>query len=268
MQRQRRTRATFLLMLSFVCGSALADPVSNFVSAITRWDGDNIARWHAPLCPTVAGVSAEQAGYLRARILEVAAAVRAPAAIEQQCEGNLLIVLTEHPDQIWAAWRARYPKLFSRESRQNIERIVDVTRPVSTLQNATGEAVGKSSINRDDPGQGHRMSDSRFRKGSAEDIYSVLVVVNTSATGTATFGQLADYIAMVSLARVDPRLDPSADLADAPTILKVFAKDSTGAPQQLTKWDQGFLKGLYQGGDALTRKRADIAKSMRDEIAL
>jgi hypothetical protein len=57
-------------------------------------------------------------------------------------------------------------------------------------------------------------------------------------------------------------------MADAPTILKVFAKDSSAAPKQLTKWDQGFLKGLYQGGDALTRKRADIAKSIRDEVAL
>ena len=266
MQRQRK-RAAFLL-LSLVCGSTMADPVTDFVSAISRWDGDNIARWHAPLCPSVVGVSAEQAEYIRARILEVAAAVKAPAAGDKGCEGNLLVVLTEHPDQIWTAWRARYPKMFSRESRQNIERIVDLTRPVSTLQNATGEAVGRTSIVRDDPGQGHRMSDSRFRKGSAEDIYSVLVVVNTSATGTATFGQLADYIAMVSLARVDPRLNPVSDLADAPTILKVFAKDSTAAPKQLTKWDQGFLKGLYRGGDALTRKRADIANVMRDEIAL
>jgi hypothetical protein len=217
---------------------------------------------------SVVGVSAEQAEYVRARILEVAAAVRAPAASDKQCQGNLLVVLTEHPDQIWTAWRTRCPKMFSRESRQSIERIVDVTRPVSTLQNATGEAVGRPSVDREETGQAHRMSDSRFRKGSAEDIYSVLVVVNTSATGTATFGQLADYIAMVSLARVDPRLDPGADLADAPTILKVFAKDASAAPKQLTKWDQGFLKGLYQGGDALTRKRTDIAKTIRDEIAL
>jgi hypothetical protein len=87
--------------------------------------------------------------------------------------------------------------------------------------------------------------------------------------GTATFGQLADYIAMASLARIDPRLDPDADLAGTSSILRLFGQSSEGVPSKLTNWDQAFLKGLYRSRDAvLLRQRNDIALSMRDELAV
>jgi len=272
-------RTTAVLLLSLLCGSAaIADPqtanetqadaITTFVTNITRWDGEMIARWRIPVCPSVAGASAEQADFIRSRILEVAAAVHAPASGDKQCAGNLLIFLTEHPDQLWTAWRDRYPKMFARESRQSIKRIVDVTRPVVTWQNAALNATGMPSSARGaDHAPEYRLSDSRFRSSVSEDFLSVIVVVNTSATGSATFGQLADYIAMVSLARVDPRIDADNDLAGAPTILKVFAKDFANAPRRVTNWDEAFLKGLYRGSDPLTRKRAEIVRTMRDELA-
>lgn len=265
-------RITTAVLLSLLCGSAIADSqtaneaqanaVTAFVTNITRWDGEMIARWRIPVCPSVGGATAEQADFIRSRILELAAAVHAPASGDKQCEGNLLIFLTEHPDQLWAAWRDRYPKMFARESRQSIKRIVDVTRPVVTWQNAALNATGMPSSARGaDRLPEYRLSDSRFRSSVSEDFLSVIVVVNTSATGSATFGQLADYIAMVSLARADPRLDPDSDLAGAPTILKVFGKDFASAPRKLTNWDEAFLKGLYKGNDPLTRKRAEIVRT-------
>jgi hypothetical protein len=274
----RLGKITASVLLSLVCGAALADPqavdeaqpsaITAFVSNITRWDGERIARWRIPVCPSVSGATAEQAGFIRSRVLEVAAAAHAPASGDKQCEANLFIFLTEQPEQLWTAWRDRYPKMFARESRQSIKRIVDVTRPVVTWQNAALNATGMpSSALGADRLPEYRLSDSRFRSSVSEDFLSVIVVVNASATGQATFGQLADYIAMVSLARVDLRLDPNSDLADAPTILKVFARDFAGAPKKLTNWDAAFLKGLYQGSDPLMRKRAEIVSTMRAELA-
>ena len=276
--RRAHTKITGAALLSLLFGSATADPqagneaqadaITGFVSSITRWDGDMIARWRIPVCPVVAGATAEQAEFIRSRILELAIAVHAPASVDKQCEGNLLIFLTEHPDQLWAAWRDRYPKMFARESRQSIKRIVDPARPVVTWQNAALNASGMPSSARGaDHAPEYRLSDSRFRGSVSEDFLSVIVVVNTSATGQATFGQLADYIAIVSLARVDPRIEPEVDLAGAPTILKVFGKDFANAPRKLTNWDEAFLKGLYKGSDPLTRKRAEIVRTMRDELA-
>jgi hypothetical protein len=274
----RLGRITGSILLSLLCGSANADPqaaneaqhsaINAFVSSLTRWDGQSITRWRVPVCPSVSGATPEQAEFIRSRVLEVAAAANAPASGDKQCEGNLLIFLTEQPGQLWASWRDRYPKMFSRESQQKVKRIVDVTRPVATWQNAALNATGMPSVQRgaDRPPE-YRLSDSRIRSSVSEDFLSVIVVVNTSATGAATFGQLADYIAMVSLARVDPRLDPNSDFAGAPTILKVFARDFASAPKKLTNWDEAFLKGLYKGSDPLMRKRAEIEKSMRDELA-
>jgi hypothetical protein len=80
---------------------------------------------------------------------------------------------------------------------------------------------------------------------------------------TPTFGQLADYIAMISLARID--LD--ADFGDAGSILRVFAKNAEGAPKRLTNWDHAFLKALYRPDRASLRPRTDIMLTMREELA-
>jgi hypothetical protein len=68
------------------------------------------------------------------------------------------------------------------------------------------------------------------------------VVINDAETGKATFGQLADYVGMVALARVDL----SADFAGVDSILRLFATSdpTTAAPARLTQWDQSFLKTL------------------------
>lgn len=248
----------------------LRQAIVAFVSNITRWDGENVARWRMPVCPSVSGTTPEQGEYIRSRVLEVAASVNAPFSDDKGCEANLLVILTDHPEQMWAAWRARNTKMFFGESPETVKRIVDGTRPVTTWQNARlNNADGTPPIKRgtNQPGE-YRLIDSHIRGSVAEDIFSTIVVVNTSATGGATFGQLADYIAMVSLAHIDPRIDADADLPGSSTILRLFAKSSAGVPSRLTNWDQAFLKGLYRSRDAvLLRQRSDIMLSMRDELA-
>lgn len=275
-------RTTASVLLSLLCGSAIAEPqpanepqlsaISAFVAGITRWDGERIARWRVPVCPSVSGATAEQGEFIRSRVLELAAAVHAPASGDRQCEANLIIALTEQPAQLWTSWREQYPRMFARESPQNVKRIVESRRPVVSWQNAVlssaRNAAGTAPIDRrTSPIPEYRLSDSRFRSSVSEDIASAIVVVDTSATGGVTFGQLADYIALVSLARVDPRLDPNGDFAGAPTILQVFGKDAARAPKKLTNWDEAFLKGLYRGNEPLMRKRAEIVRVMREELS-
>jgi hypothetical protein len=250
----------------------LRQAIVTFVSNITRWDGQNVARWRKPVCPSVAGAAPEQGEFIRSRVLEVAASVGAPFSSDKKCDANLLVILTDQPEQMWAQWRARHPKMFSSESPENIKRIVETKRPVVTWQNATvnnsdgtppdtNRMLGRSRPQ-------YRLIDSHIRGSVSEDVFSAIVVVDTSATGRATFGQLADYVAMVSLARIDPRLDPDTDLAGTTSILRLFGQSSEGVPPRLTNWDQAFLKGLYRSRDAvLLRQRNDIALSMRDELA-
>jgi hypothetical protein len=75
--------------------------------------------------------------------------------------------------------------------------------------------------------------DSRIASSVAQDVSAVVVLVDTKETGTATLGQLTDYVAMAGLARIDLH----ADLASSSTILRLFEpSDSDGAPSGLTDW--------------------------------
>jgi hypothetical protein len=237
---------------------AVRQAIVTFVSNVTRWDGENVARWRDPVCPSVSGATHEQGEFIRARILAISAATGAPLGDNEKCEANLLVILTAEPDELWTTWRARHPAMFAEESRQNIERSLDADRPVLVWQNLIlNNADGTR------PGTAYRHIDSRIRSSVAEGIFSVVAVVDTTAMGGATLGQLADYVSMVSLARIDPE----ADFGSAATILRLFTKSSEGAPSRLTNWDQAFLKSLYTGRDAWVQQRSFIMTRMREELA-
>jgi hypothetical protein len=125
-------------------------------------------------------------------------------------------------------------------------------------------ADGTSPITSPTKSPEYRLRDSRIKSGVAENIFSVVVVVDTTRTAGATFGQLADYVAMVSLARIDP----DADFADSPTILRLFAEPSLErVSTRLTTWDQAFLKALYRTYDPLLHPRGVIATNMAQDLA-
>ena len=90
----------------------LREAIVTFVSNVTRRDGENVARWHSPVCPSVSGATPEQGEFIRSRILEIAASVRAPVGRNQKCQPNLLVILTEQPAQLWESWRTRSPGMF------------------------------------------------------------------------------------------------------------------------------------------------------------
>jgi len=75
-------------------------------------------------------------------------------------------------------------------------------------------------------------------------------------------GQLADYVAMVGLAK----LKPGANLGDAPTILKLFDGAPGAAPTGLTDWDHAFLKSLYSTEQVEVEQSGQIARAMVRDI--
>ena len=73
---------------------------------------------------------------------------------------------------------------------------------------------------------------------------------------------------MVSLARIDPRLDPDADLAGTSTILRLFGQELRRRAVEAHELGPGVPEGTLQvAGRVLLRQRTDIALSMRDELA-
>lgn len=232
---------------------AMRKAIYTFVQNVTRFDGENVARWRFPICPSVAGVAAEHGEFMRARIVEIATSAGAPLARDQKkCDPNLLVILTPQPDQLWATLKERNPKMFGPLQPKRVERALS-TRPVQTVQNVILN-------NRDGTTGNYRLIDSHIYTSVTEDFTSVVVVVNDAETGKATFGQLADYVGMVALARVDL----TADFANADSILRLFAMSdsATAPPSRLTEWDQSFLKTLYGVDTSYQRPRTLISTTM------
>jgi hypothetical protein len=80
---------------------------------------------------------------------------------------------------------------------------------------------------------------SRLARYTRQDFSRVVVVVDSRRIGATPVGALGEYIAMVSLAQ----LNPNADTSRYPTILNLFS----GGQRQtaLTDWDQAYLEHLY-----------------------
>lgn len=241
---------------------AMRKAIRAFVSNVTRFDGENVARWRFPICPSVTGAVREHGEFMRARIVEIAESVGAPLARDQKkCSPNLFVILTPQPDQLWATFKERNPKMFGSLQPQRVERAL-MTRPVQTVQNVIlNNSDGTTPFN----SASYRLRDSHIFSSVTEDFTSVVVVVNDAETGLATFGQLSDYVGMVALARVDL----SADFAGTDSILRLFTTPdpATPLPSRLTEWDQSFLKTLYSADMSVQRLRTLISTTMIRRLA-
>jgi hypothetical protein len=92
---------------------------------------------------------------------------------------------------------------------------------------------------------------------------SVFAIIDTQRTEHASIGQLADYLAMAGLTRVD--LD--AGLGSAPSILRLFAASRENQPAGLSSWDAAFLKALYQSNQSSRTQRFDIAERVTRDMS-
>ena len=68
---------------------------------------------------------------------------------------------------------------------------------------------------------------------------------------------------MVGLAEIQL----NADIADAPSILRLFSPSEEPKPAGLSDWDIAFLKGLYHTGQEYKLQRSAITQRMVHDIA-
>lgn len=90
----------------------------------------------------------------------------------------------------------------------------------------------------------------------------VIVIVDAGKVEGVGGEQLAEYLALVSLAQVDPE----GDIAGYDTILNLFA--ASAAPAGLTTWDRSYLEGLYQSRpDRIdpSRQAAAVTRILRED---
>ncbi|MGH8219350.1 MAG: hypothetical protein ACREUT_12440 [Steroidobacteraceae bacterium] len=227
----------------------LAKRISKFVENVAAPEDENgLPRWNEPVCPLVLGLNQETDAFIRERILDVAQTARLPVAYKT-CRSNLFVVVTENPKAFLSGLGKLgridvFGDVFNpckHISNFDIDEFAVTPRAVSVwYQTNTTDRWGKAAAASSD--FCYVSSDaSRVARAALYDFSSVWVIADYSRLRGVTAGQFADYIAMVSLAKIAP----GAHIGEAPSILQLFQGTPKAAPAGLTEWDQAFLKSLY-----------------------
>jgi hypothetical protein len=105
-----------------------------------------------------------------------------------------------------------------------------------------------------------RSNGSMLTGNTREDLVQAIVIVDARRVQGAQLAALADYVAFVALAQINP----GASTADYPTILNLFngTQANASGPAALTQWDQAFLDALYR-----TQRNAPSQRQQKAEIA-
>lgn len=242
--------------------------IRDFVGALTRSAPltGQIARFEDALCPAVYGLNGQARETVRNRMRQVAAYVGLRVA-GADCRPNLLLMVTRDKRAFLGELADRHPEFFD-EEEYSPRRVIAQPGPVSAWQatvslSADGQPLsvqGGFGVNRT------TRSQSRVAAATRPVFTASAVVVEAGAlTGLSTI-QLADYAVMRGLARTDPHRLP----ADAPPsiLTAIEAPMGSAVPVTITRWDLGFLRGLYasQANLRAPQQRGDIQRQVATEL--
>jgi hypothetical protein len=248
----------------------LEERVTAFVSKLAHPDFDrSLRRWLVPVCPLVAGLPQVQGEFMLARLSEVARQAGVPLAGEK-CSPNLHIVATADPSGLLKSWRRRDRRLGDAMPAE-VQHFLTHTHPVMVWYNAAVTEDGGGALDPTATKLGtnyiptnHHPKGSRIQFGAVEMFESVIVIVDLRRVQELSYGQLADYVAMLGFAQ----LDPDADFGSAPSILQLFgARPAQPPPGSLSDWDVAYLRALYKTEQASRTQRNQIIQMMvRDMV--
>lgn len=229
----------------------LIDQARRFVDEVSRAPGRRpLARWNGSMCVGVANMRTEAAQAMIDRIAVIGGALGVRSG-QPGCRPNVLVVAAHGAD---AAAIVQTATRDLREFRPSLGgtdlggaalaafaasdapvRWWHVSLPV---MNETGELAiplwGDLSPRVQVSGA------SRISSTVRNDLARVVIIIDVDKASSASFSALADYVALVALAQIDPE----ADVRAADTIMNLF-EDVAAAPDGLTDWDANFLVSLY-----------------------
>ena len=257
-----------------VTGERLHEMVRGFIEELQppALSEGQMARWDSRLCPLVAGIPARQAQFVIDRISQRAFGLGLrPGA--SGCRANVLIFITPDADvlaQALAGDRALVAYYNNAEygntpGREALAQFVASDAPVRWWHVA--QTVSRSGVVLDGEGDVVGSDGTRLHTPTRQDFNRAMIIVDARQAEGLSFGALADYLAMVTLAQ----LEAGADTSQTPSILNLFAERAAGrepAPE-MTEWDLAYLEGLYaaprNAPNVRTQQRA-ISRRMEDEL--
>jgi len=265
-----------------VTGRPLDAMIRDFVGEVAEPNRRRgLARWQDGVCVGAANLRRETAQYLIDRISTVAADVGLEPG-GPGCTPNLMVVATADGGDLARALVGNRPRAF-RMGGSGMDRggvalrdFMETERPVRWWQLSVpvDSATGQRAIRLPGDCSGACMSPmdfaptirvfavSRLKSQIVDVLFRTVVIVDVDEIAGLSALQLADYIAMVSLAQIDP----DAEVGSYASILNVFETPETIG--SLTNWDRAYLGGLYSAerGDANRRAgRNEVVNAIRRE---
>jgi hypothetical protein len=278
-----RTEGPVTLSDVTVTGRSLEDLIRNFVVEVAEPNRHRgLARWHSRICVGVANLRPEAAQFLADRVSTVASDLGLDAE-QPGCAPNILIVATDDARALARSFVSERPRAF-RMGGAGMDRggdaladFADAARPVRWWQMSmpTDSESGERAVRLPNDCLGTcgeegstqyfapntpTFAASRIRTQIVDNLLRAVVVVDVDEVSHLSLMQLADYIAMVSLAQIDPDADTSAYAS----ILNVMK--NPGSADGLMDWDRAYLGGLYAAErNALNDRaqRGEVVDSIR-----
>jgi len=228
--------------------------IRDFIGEVVKTpQGRGYARWHRQVCVGVHNLQSDAAQYIVDRISALALEVGLEPE-EPGCAPDVLVIFTTDGAQLATTMVENEPRLFrpggpmpdmtlSRaaledfKSSQRAVRWWHVSMPVDARTGQGAVAVPQAggrypTIAVDGP--------SFIHSGIRDDLRYVIIIVDGTKLSGTTWQQIADYLAVVSLAQVSPDANPEA----FDSILNLFANPK--AYSGLTDWDRSYVHALYE----------------------
>ncbi len=243
------------------------EQVSEFVTAIVPpARHESLSRWSVPVCIVAAGLAGPEAEFVERRIRTIAGEAGIPVG-PSDCAPNFVVIVTPDPETFLREWWSDEPRLFNKDRGVGgVERMISTAQPVRVWHNVCNVAPSlarnfRLSVTWDCNAGGEL--GSRITRPVVRSIYTAIVVVDFDDIEGLTFGQIADYVAMVGLAQL--RLDVQASAA--PTIVSLFQDVGADRATSMTDWDRAFLKSVYSGRDGSVTELTQIKLKMTEQLA-
>lgn len=259
-----------------VTGATLDSLIRSFVNEVAAPNRHRgLARWDDRVCVGVANLRAEPAQYIADRVSTVAEDFGLTPGLPG-CTANIMIVASDDPAGLAEALVRERHRAFRMggsgmdRGGSALQAFVASEAPVRWWQVAVPVDSETGQVAVRIPGECtppcmspydfapiiNVFSASRLATQIVDNLTRTIVILDIDQIGQVSIEQLADYVAMVSLAQIDPE----ADTSRYASVLNVFDRPDTASG--LTDWDRAYLTGLY----GVERNRANL-RANRAEVA-
>ncbi|MBB4838978.1 MULTISPECIES: hypothetical protein [Sphingomonas] len=213
-----------------------------FVRQVMTTTKEQLSRFEDPVCPVVLGLPPAYAKAVAKRFMEVSTEAGARVDRDEKCNPNIFVIVAADASKFIAELRQKYHGFFDDLAYDDKRTALD-EGPVRAWRVAEElDQDGRRALESNGPRSFNGVAQpSRISLSTQQATFGAVVVLDANAVDNKSVGQIADYVAMRTLAGARP---PKASTR-LDTILSLF--DAEGdAPEGLTEVDRSFLKGVYE----------------------